>query len=593
MAEPKADTRISTAPVETSMAEAPPVVCGRVKDKLKCFEQMKRFVLYTAGKAKNEFATCNRRATASPTSALRFLNEGVEHADSGAFVGKRVQRIPNAVSLRVSEKKVRELESALRHREELIRSLEGTIAQRESDLSFVLKEKFQLSKTIVASRSAAQPCNANTLPGVQQLSSADTVADSVGSFRGDPAYSAPIGSSHGLSTLPRSRSQKHTCRDPPLCEEAVQGGLNDKIAQEAQACEAPREVEFEEESQSHKSGNTEVIASEAKEDDVSLRRGTQLRFPHDVNSLARAVAEGNSSEEERVVSLTPIARQAQWGSRSEGTAGGSPLLLDDDLGSAGSTALLTATSTEQAFVGRRRASLEDATAYLNNNRWRLKADECGRAAPPPIHPPSPIYLVGLEEKEPVGQDFGFTAAELLHSSESAGESEGDVSNLTRAPPRDVKAADPANAANSLRVQTQARIEAEAETSDVLALHEGAQTRVYAVFKVSVYNMCSYIRDPPIMPSVTDTEKSHGHDPGKLQTTLDRIEKFLRETAVHRCHSGCRSNAEFVAIQEELKQTQRQLVIMEQRCRILEEIDSRIGRKEKAPCRGSTVSTSRR
>ena len=50
---------------------------------------------------------------------------------------------------------LRELEGVLRHREDLIRSLEGAVAQRDSALSFVLKEKFHLSKAIVASRAAA------------------------------------------------------------------------------------------------------------------------------------------------------------------------------------------------------------------------------------------------------------------------------------------------------------------------------------------------------------------------------------------------------------------------------------------------------
>lgn len=51
---------------------------------------------------------------------------------------------------------MRELESVLKHREDLIRSLEGTVAQKESDLSFLLKEKFRLSKDIIASRSTAR-----------------------------------------------------------------------------------------------------------------------------------------------------------------------------------------------------------------------------------------------------------------------------------------------------------------------------------------------------------------------------------------------------------------------------------------------------
>ncbi|KAL8454573.1 hypothetical protein Emed_000294 [Eimeria media] len=454
MAEPQADTRADAASFETSTAEAPTVVCGKVKDKLKRFERVKRFVLYAAARKQ---------------MSLRLLILVLQLCLHLRW--SRVQRIPNAVSLRVSEKKVRELESALRHREELIRSLEGTIAQRESDLSFVLKEKFQLSKTIVASRSAAQPCNVNTQLGVQQLSSADTAADTVGSFRGESAYSASIGSSHSLSTLPRSHSQNHACREEPLCEEAVQGGLNDTVAQEAQACEAPRKVEFEEESQSHTHGNTEVIDSGVSEDDASSRGGTHLRHRRDVNSVAKKVEEGSFFEEKRVDSLSPIACQAQWDGRSEDTAGGSPLLVGGDLGSAGSTTALTATSTEQAFGGRRRASLEDATAYLKNNRWRLEADERDRAALAPIRQPSPVHLVGLEENKPIGQDFHPTTTEHLHSSESAAESEEEVAKLTRVSPRDVKAAGPANAANSLRVQTQARIDAEAETSDVLALHE--------------------------------------------------------------------------------------------------------------------------
>lgn len=71
---------------------------------------------------------------------------------------------------------VRELESALRHREELIRTLEEAIAKRESDLSFVLKEKFHLSKRFIASRFSSQSCT-NGSHSTTRMSSADTSAD--------------------------------------------------------------------------------------------------------------------------------------------------------------------------------------------------------------------------------------------------------------------------------------------------------------------------------------------------------------------------------------------------------------------------------
>ncbi|KAL8272685.1 hypothetical protein Esti_003389 [Eimeria stiedai] len=597
MAEPTADTRTNAAHAEISRAEASTVVCGGVKDKLKNFERMKR-------------------------------NGGVEHADGAALMRPRAQRISNAVSLRVSEKKVRELESALRHREELIRSLEGIIAQRESDLSFVLKEKFHLSKTIVASRSAAQPCNVTTLLGVQRLSSADAVADSVG--HGSAAYSAPIGSSHTLVTLPRSHSQHDACCEEALCEEAVQSGLDDKVVQESRTCRAMSKFGFEDSSQTHRPVDTEVIASGAEEDDLSSRKGTQLRPLQDANSAARGLeVEGSFSGEKRAFSVSTIACRAEWDGRSEDTRGGCPLALEDDLGSAGSTALLADTSIKRAFSGRTRTSLEDATVYLNN-RWRLKADKCDEAALPPIQHPSPVHRGGHEEKRSVGQNFYSTATEAVKFSESGVELEEEVSKLTQESRRDVKAADPANTSNSLRVQTQARIDAEAETLDVLAMHEELCSKIDCFqnafeeicqeldavrnenrvlvqnastdrphtstpeFSVSPANpqfqgQISFLWSSttqkeansmstiPERLSMTDTMKPHEHGSEKSQTTLERIEKLLRETAVHRCHNeghGCRSDAEFLAIQKELKETQRQLGIMEQRCRILQDIDNR-------------------
>ncbi|KAL8435669.1 hypothetical protein ACSSS7_002330 [Eimeria intestinalis] len=426
MAEPEADTGTSDPLVETSRAGASTVVCGGVKDKLKRFERMRR-------------------------------DSVVERADSAALIGPRGLGASNAASLRVSEKKVRELESALRHREELIRSLEGTIAQRESDLSFVLKEKFQLSKTIVASRSAGQPCNATTPPGVrppgvQRSSSADSTAKNVGD------------SSHTLSTSPRSHSHRDKCCEETLCEEAVQSGVDAKIVPE-QICEAMRKLGFEEGPHSRTHKGTEVVASGAKEHDVSSLRGTHLRALHDAKSASRQVeVDGKFSKEKHVAPLTPIACHTQWDDKSEDARGNSRFSLEDNLGSAGSITLLAGTPTKRALGGRTRASLEDASAYLNNNRWRLKADKFDEAAPP-------VQLVSPEGKQSVGKDFPSAATGVLRAGESAGELEEEVSKLTLASPRETKAVNPANTSNSLRVQTQARIDAEAETSDVLAMHE--------------------------------------------------------------------------------------------------------------------------
>lgn len=104
----------------------------------------------------------------------------------------------------------------MKHREELIRSLEGAVAQRESDLSFVLKEKFHLSKEIVASRSASQPSGGPSSFGVHQSASVPVQFRTVGNgISRQPANSCTASEPQAEAfAAQRLQPESSDCSDP-------------------------------------------------------------------------------------------------------------------------------------------------------------------------------------------------------------------------------------------------------------------------------------------------------------------------------------------------------------------------------------------
>ncbi|CDJ65090.1 hypothetical protein, conserved [Eimeria necatrix] len=143
-------------------------------------------------------------------------NGPVQSVGGGTVLRHKQQEVNSTFSSSASERKLQELQSVLKHREELIRSLEGAVAQRESDLSFVLKEKFHLSKEIVASRSASQPSGGPCPFGVHQNASVPVQSTTVGNgISLQPANSCTAGEPQAEAfAAQRLQPESSSCSDP-------------------------------------------------------------------------------------------------------------------------------------------------------------------------------------------------------------------------------------------------------------------------------------------------------------------------------------------------------------------------------------------
>ncbi|KAL8431400.1 hypothetical protein Efla_001755 [Eimeria flavescens] len=608
MAECKSDDSPSgtgdcDAHLEKSQPEAVTSINGRVRDKLKKFERTHRD---SAGELK--------------ASALR---------------PKATQRTLTSFPSAVSEKKVRELESALRHREELIRSLQGAIAQRESDLSFVLKEKFQLSKEIVLSRSAAQAC-LSTSQGTQRMSSAETSADSLG----EKSAAAECGMTPDLSPFHSYVSAKQTQQE---CDESIKReAINQQLDQchEEQLFEAllepdAQEINLAETAEQHAADGVPDVEQGEASGTAESSQHQQGKFAIPRGASLKGQLDGNNYLPSSGCS---ISKSVKFDEKEHGNAARSA-----------SPPIASHVHIDPTFTEVTRTSLADAAAYLMSNKWRLRSSENneeGVAA----SSPSARASDGIPASRISVRDAKKTESGNSDPYGSADEAD-ERCTLTNCPPQEWKATESSTTPNSLRVQTQARIDAEAETSDVLAMHEelclkidflqkafeeicqeldavrnenrvlarnASADRAAPTLKVpesSTPSKANVTRkedvcdaalrldkeNAPALPQYMDnggefderrllggeggqqtsyednSAKQPEENNGRLQQTLERIESLLQQTQCWHQEGRCRSEGELLAVQNELEKAQRQVGMLEERCKILQDVNDRTWR----------------
>ncbi|OEH79860.1 hypothetical protein cyc_06817 [Cyclospora cayetanensis] len=533
--------------------------------------------------------------------------------------------------------RVRELESVLRHREELIRSLEGTVAQKESELSFVLKEKFELSKVVVASRSASLSCAPSYL-GAQRVSSAETSAESFDDSAESPGgctavdpNAKPSSFSLQLTDLGDAHVEEGLSKEHfGTCglAEGSQGGHS--TSTEGRSCETPDGSEIKDlephdkdgQSSCRKIHDSKVLHWQENEDPVHAG-GCRLRPALHTESRSDDLENAAVSEEVDDKFLTP-SHSKQIISQAEHANPTKP-----DPHSATSTCTPTAQSrSESPSAARSKPLLADALKYLSSNRWRLdsKSKRPAGAGKPTCVTRSEDSLV----RELAVQNDDFPTAK--GSSALWPDIEDTVANAEEDVDGGMEASDPASMHSGTRVQTQARIDAEAETSDVLAMHDELSSKIDALqnaFEEICQELDAVRKENRALNRLSCLDDKHTHssaqssgsevppategetctpplpsalkcyilpENGKLQcrspkqlndctmeqlkAAINSLEQKLHEAQMDRQRleeSKCKTDAALAATQEELKETKMQLTSLEKQCKLLQDIDKRTWR----------------
>ncbi|XP_026193333.1 myosin-3 [Cyclospora cayetanensis] len=587
-----------------SHAEISSAYSGSVKDKLKKFEGM------------------NRQGNPQPLGRRTLLNQKDQEIRPRILALASENKVGDSV-----RDQVRELESVLRHREELIRSLEGTVAQKESELSFVLKEKFELSKVVVASRSASLSC-APSYIGAQRVSSAETSAESF-----DDSAESPGGCT---AVDPNAKPSSFSLQLTDLGDAHVEEGLSKEhfgtcglaegrqgghsTSTEGRSCETPDGSETKDLEPHDKDGQSscrkihdlKVLHWQENEDPVHAG-GCRLRPALHTESRSDDLENAAVSEEVDDKFLTP-SHSKQIISQAEHA---NPIKPDPH--SATSTCTPTAQSrSESPSAARSKPLLADALKYLSSNRWRLdsKSKRPAGAGKPTCVTRSEDSLV----RELAVQNDDFPTAK--GSSALWPDIEDTVANAEEDVDGGMEASDPASMHSGTRfqaelffkalmVQTQARIDAEAETSDVLAMHDELSSKIDALqnaFEEICQELDAVRKENRALNRWVGTQEENlcreqgisavtaALQNGKLQcrspeqlndctmeqlkAAINSLEQKLHEAQMDRQRleeSKCKTDAALAATQEELKETKMQLTSLEKQCKLLQDIDKRTWR----------------
>ena len=285
---------------------------------------------------------------------------------------------------------LRELEGVLRHREDLIRSLEGAVAQRDSALSFVLKEKFHLSKAIVASRAAAcqssagESCSSSNCSNSSSNGSSSTSQPKAPSKPGGVSFALPAATMlvHEHDAFPASSEgcssnseQTRECGDD-ACEsnkEAATGELSSTSTDgEVRALQQAGNASLEE----LKTQKREPQLAAPSESDEGKQTNTSVRTE---GSLQAANLHANPSAADEGDSIRGDRQKPSFGeSELKVSASNTDEKEFNGMQTKEAAAHLVTEGKGDLHCCREmkppvhsKALLADAAAYLGSNGWRL------------------------------------------------------------------------------------------------------------------------------------------------------------------------------------------------------------------------------
>ncbi|CDJ31819.1 uncharacterized protein EMH_0070050 [Eimeria mitis] len=497
-------------------------LAGGVKEKLKTFESKQSSVAFipvfqqqadpaapTAAAAIASvfvfFALVS--AAAAVTSTPKPLDGTTQAPSSRTILRHKHPGVHSTGSTAsISEKKLRELEGVLRHREDLIRSLEGAVAQRESDLSFVLKEKFQLSKAIVASRVSSSGAAATS--SSNGISNPATPSPKPGGVSfclpAVHAENTPQGSSADCNRKPKTVylcTKDSKTNEEETAKQRSNGSSADEEVTGSQptadvSLEGPQQSEIQLSSANETTQEKRITAAGMKE--APMQPAASVADLHTSQSTGDGVSRRVRHQQPPTASeVNPVANKTNETEPEVLETGVTPVdaTAEDSGGLQG--------HSETRPAGSSKALLADAAAYLGSNGWRLSRNcrlkPAGNAdgsastrVPGPVasastdsEPQSLSEQQSKERSSDDGEDVEDRCSEIPVSEERENgvkEEENGISGIQPIDAGDTQSGSKVGLASQQRlrisqVQTQAMIDAEAETSDVLEMQDELSSKI--------------------------------------------------------------------------------------------------------------------